>query len=144
MTLLIQQLFIKGETYRRVAMEDVIVAFTRRTRPNVSEGVTELLHVVQVPQKDLVVDRCAKVSRFEEVNRVQIGNINASRVRRRRIRTVFLDVHAKEAHIHTINLLKGEHGPSSIREVILHLARVHKSKPRENIHLRNRLESDSR
>lgn len=45
----------------------------------------------------------------------------------RAVRAVFLHMHAKEAHVNTINLLKGEKCFGSVREGLGHIARVHKS-----------------
>ena len=38
--------FIKICIYRRMAVENVVIAFTWRTSPNMSQGVTQLLHVI--------------------------------------------------------------------------------------------------
>ena len=73
-------------------MEDVVVALGGRAGPDVGEGVAELLHVVEVAEEDLVVDRGAEVARPEEVRRVQVGDVHAPRVRRRRLRAVLLEM----------------------------------------------------
>ena len=73
-------------------MEDVVVALGGRAGPDVRERVAELLHVVEVAEQDLVVDRRAEVARPEEVRRVQVGDVYAPRVRRRRLGTVLLEI----------------------------------------------------
>lgn len=42
------------------------------------------------------------------------------------LRTIFLDMHAKEAHIHTINLLKGKKCFGSVGKCLRHFSSVHK------------------
>ena len=53
-----------------MTVEDVVVALAGGTGPDVRQGVTQLLHVVQIAEQDLVVDRSPEVSRPEEVDRV--------------------------------------------------------------------------
>lgn len=43
------------------------------------------------------------------------------------VRAILLDVHTKEAHIHSINLLKGKQSFGTVREGLWHLTRIHKS-----------------
>lgn len=57
-------------------MEDVIVSFARRTSPNVCKSIAQLLHVVQVSEKDFVVNGRPEVSGLEEVDRVEVGNVH--------------------------------------------------------------------
>lgn len=42
------------------------------------------------------------------------------------LRTIFLDMHAKEAHIHTINLLKGKKCFGSVGKCLWHFSSVDK------------------
>ena len=71
-------------------MEDVVVALRRRAGPDVRERIAQLLHVVEVPEEDLVVDGGAEVARPEEVRRVQVGDVHATRVGRRGLGAVLL------------------------------------------------------
>ena len=73
-------------------MEDVVVALGGRAGPDVRERVAQLLHVVEVAEQDFVVDRRAEVARPEEVRRVQVGDVHAARVRRRRLGTILLEM----------------------------------------------------
>ena len=75
-----------------MAVEDVVVALGGRAGPDVRERVAELLHVVEVAEQDLVVDRRAEVARPEEVRRVQVGDVHAARVRRRCLGAVLLEM----------------------------------------------------
>ena len=47
------------------------------------------------------------------------------------IRAILLDVHPKEAHIHSINFLKGKECFGSIRERFRHFPRIHKPEIKE-------------
>lgn len=42
------------------------------------------------------------------------------------LRAVLLHVHAKETHVHAVNLLKGEKCFGSVRKRLGHFSRVHK------------------
>lgn len=42
------------------------------------------------------------------------------------LRTIFLDMHSKEAHVHTINLLKGKKCFGSVGKRLRHFSSVHK------------------
>ncbi len=53
---------------------------------------------------------------------------------------VLLHVHAKEAHIHAVNLLKGEKCFGSVGKRLRHLTRVHKPVTKTNKHTRDELE----
>ena len=115
-------------TYGWMTMEDIVVSFTWRTSPDVSQGEPQFLHVIQVSKKNLVVDRRTKVSGLEEVNGVEVGNVDAPGVGRGRVGAVLLDVHAEETGVDAVDLLEGEHGSGAEREVVLHLAGVDVSK----------------
>ena len=118
-----------------MAVEDVVVAFAGRTGPNMSQSVTKALHVIEVTEQDLVVDARPEVSRREEVNRVQVGNVNSSSVWRRTFGPVFLNVHAEEADVNSVDLFVSEQRPGSVGEVVLHLVRV--DKPKEMVCLQS-------
>lgn len=47
------------------------------------------------------------------------------------IRAILLDVHPKEAHVHSINFLKGKECFGSIRERFRHFPRIHKPEIKE-------------
>ena len=53
---------------RRMAMEDVVVAFRWRTGPDVGHRVAESLHVVQISKENLVIDVRSEFSWLEEVD----------------------------------------------------------------------------
>ena len=110
-----------------MAVEDVVVALAGRAGPDVGEREAQLLHVVEVAEQDLVVHRRAEVSGLEEVNGVEVGDVDAARVGRGRVRAVLLHVHAEEADVHAVDLLEGEHGAGAEREVVVHLAGVDES-----------------
>ena len=108
-------------------MEDVIVSFTWRTSPDMCQGETQLLHIVQVAEKDLVIHGRSEVSGLEEVNRVQVGDVDAPGVRGGGVRAILLDVHAKETGIDAVDLLERKHRTGTEREVVIHLAGVNVS-----------------
>ena len=98
-------IFVKS--YRRVAVEKSVIIFHSWKCPNMCKSVTQLFHVVQVSQKDLMVDTCPEVSGLEKVDSVQDINVNPSGVGGRTIRTIFLHKHTKETDVNAIDLLKG-------------------------------------
>ena len=108
-------------------MEDVVVSFAGRTSPDVRQGVSEFLHVFQVSQEDDVVDGGPEHSRPEEVHRVEVGDVDPSRVGCRTLAAVLLHVHPEEADVDTVNLLKGKQGASTVRELFTHLTSVDES-----------------
>ena len=114
--------------YRWVAVEDVVIAFARRAGPNVRQGETQLLHVVEIAEKNLVVDRRSEMPRPEEVNGVEIGDVNATRVGHGGVRAVLLNVHTEEANVDAVNLFEGEKCPRSIRKRFTHFASVNEPK----------------
>ena len=60
-------------------MKDVIIAFARWTRPDVSVDESQLLDVFEIADKNLVVQRRTLLLRPEVMNRVEIGDVHASR-----------------------------------------------------------------
>ena len=57
---------------------------------------------------------------------------NLPGVGERCVGAVLLDVHAEEADINAVDLLKREHRLRSVRKCLLHLASVHKPATHEN------------
>ena len=57
-------------------MEDVVIPFTRRTSPNVSQSIAKSLDIIEVTHKDFMVHSCPEMARLEEVHRVQVGNVH--------------------------------------------------------------------
>lgn len=58
-------------------MEDVVIALTRWAGPDVGLGVPKLLDILQVANQNLMVHRCSQLSRTEEVNTVQVGDVHS-------------------------------------------------------------------
>ena len=58
-------------------MEDVVVPFAGWAGPDVGSRVAQGLGILQIPDENLVVDCRAEVSRLEEVNTVQVGNVDS-------------------------------------------------------------------
>ena len=115
-----------------MAVEDVVVALAGRTSPDVGEREAHLLHVVEIAEKDLVVDRRSEVPRPEEVHRVEVGNVHPARVGHGRVRAVLLHVHAEETDVDAVNLLEGKEGACTERERLAHLASVYEPGQGEN------------
>ena len=82
-------------------------------------------------KKDLMVDGSSEVSWFEEVDGVEVGDVDAPGVGLRTLGAVLLHVHPKEADVHSVLLLEGEHRASPVREVVQHVASVHISGGKE-------------
>lgn len=61
---------------RWMTVEDVVVSFAGRTRPDVSCGEPQLLDVFQVPDEDLMVHTCPQMTRLEKVHAVQVGDVH--------------------------------------------------------------------
>ena len=95
-----------GELILRVAIEDVVIALGRRATPNVRGVEATLLDESKVLDEDLVIDGSAEATRLEIVDRVEVGDIDASTIGSRTIMSVLVDVHTKEEYINTMNLLK--------------------------------------
>lgn len=86
-----------------------------------------MFRIVEVAEKNFVVDCCPKLSRLEEVHRIKIGNVNSPRVGWRTLATVLLDMHAKEADIGAVNLFESEQCFGSIRKLPRHIAVVNET-----------------
>ena len=71
-----------------------------------------------------MVDRGSKVPRPEKVDRIQVGHVNAPRVRLGTLRPVLLHVHPEKADVHAVLLLEGKHGAGPVGEVVQHLSSV--------------------
>lgn len=95
-----------GELILRVAIEDVVIALGRRATPNVRGVEATLLDESKVLDEDLVIDGRAEAARLEIVDRVEVGNVDASAIGSRTIMPILVDVHAKEKNVNTMNLLK--------------------------------------
>ena len=85
-----------------------------------SQGVAQLLHVLEVAEEDLVVDACPEHPGLEEVHRVEVGDVDPPGVGFGAFAAVLLDVHAEETHVHSVDLLKGEKSSSTVREFVRH------------------------
>ena len=72
-----------------------------------------------------MVHTCPKVSGLEKVDRVQVGDVDASGVGSRTLWAVFLDVHSEEAYVDAIDLFEGEQGTSAVGEVVVHFLLIH-------------------
>ena len=118
-----------------MTVKDVVVSLARGTGPDVRQGVSQLLHVVQVAEQDLVIDRSPEVSRPEEVDRVEVRDVDSSSVGHGRVRSVLLDVHAEEADVDAVDLLEGEEGSGAVRKRLAHFAGVNESVKRKNGYL---------
>ena len=105
-------------------MENVVVSFAGRASPDVSKGVAQLLHVLQVPEEDFVVDRRPEQPGLKEVHTVQVGDVDTSGVGLGAVAAVLLDVHAEETHVDAVDLLEGEQRSSAVRELVGHLRQV--------------------
>ena len=105
----------------RMAVKNVVVAFARRTRPDVCVDVAELLCVVQIADENLVVDIGAVDFRPEVVHRVQVGDVDTSRVRRLTSSIILLHVHAEQNDVDALDFLKGEDRLRSVRVAFGHL-----------------------
>ena len=86
-------------------------------------------------KKNLVVDSSSEVSRLKEVDGVKVGDVDTPGVGLGALRPVLLDVHPKEADVNSVLLLKGEHCPSAVREVVQHVASVHIPGEKNNFQL---------
>ncbi|RNA39021.1 hypothetical protein BpHYR1_053195 [Brachionus plicatilis] len=91
-------------------MKYVVVAFGRRTSPNVRPLKALPLGVVQVADEQLVVDVGAQFLGPKKEHRVQVGDVDAARVRMGHFGAVLLDVHAEKADIGAVYVLEGEYG----------------------------------
>ena len=89
-----------------------------------SQGVAQLLHVLEVTQEDLVVDRRPEESGLEEVDTVQVGDVDSPGVGLWALAPVLLDVHAEETDIHAVDLLESEQRPGAIGKLFRHVAVV--------------------
>lgn len=118
---------------RRMAMEDVVVAFRRRTGPDVGHRVAESLHVVQISKENLVIDVRSEFSWLEEVDWIQIGDVDSSgnwnnkntpfqiflpSVWSLAIAAVLLNVQTKEADFSAIDHFEREHCLCAVREFL--------------------------
>lgn len=84
------------------------------------------LHILQVAQKDLVVDSSPEVSWSEKVHAVQVRDVHSSLIGRRAVRAILLNVHAEKTHFCSVDVLKGKQGFHPVREGLGHLSVVDK------------------
>lgn len=54
------------------------------------------------------------MTRLKEVNTVQIRDVDAACVGQGTFRAIFLDMHAKETNVHSVNFFKGKHGLGTV------------------------------
>jgi hypothetical protein len=52
---------------------------------------------LQIAEQNLIIDGCSKMAWLKEVDRVEVGNVNAALIRLLAVGTVFLNIKAKEA-----------------------------------------------
>jgi hypothetical protein len=100
----------------------------------VRHRVTQLLHVVHVPQQYLVVDGGPELARFEKMNRVQVGDVDAPGVRRRTLGSVLLDVHPEKAHVDAVYFLESEQSFRPVGELRRQLSSFDKFTPHPRLH----------
>ena len=115
---ILQTLRLRYLLLRRMAVEDVVVAFGRGTGPDVRHGVAQIPHVLQVRQQDLVVHVGPQFSGLEEVDGVQVRDVHSSRVRLLALAAVLLHVQPEEADLDAVHHLEGEHGLRSVGELV--------------------------
>lgn len=84
-----------------------------------------------------MIDSCSELSRPEEVDRVQVGNVDSPRVWTGTLRAILLDVHAKETDIGAVHLLKRKQSLGSVGELIWQVTRVHKAVPHSGFYFDN-------
>lgn len=89
------------------------------------------LHIFQVAQQDFMVDSSSEVSRFEEVNAVQVGDVHSPLVGWWAVWAVLLHVHAKKTHFCSIYVLEGKQSFQSVREGLGHLSTVNEPEDRK-------------
>jgi len=92
----------------RMAVEDVVVSFGRRTGPNVSPDITQIAAVFKITHDKFVVNASSETSRLEEFNRIEISNIHAALVWRQTFVVVLLNVKTEETDVDAFNLLESE------------------------------------
>ena len=72
-----------------------------------------------------MVDPCAQVSGLEEVHTVEVRYVNSSLIGRWAVGAILLDVHAEEAHVSAVDVLKCKQGLRPVGEGLGHLATVY-------------------
>ena len=87
-------------------MKYIIVAFAGRTRPYMRPLVAQSLHIVQIADQNLMIHSRTQLFRPKKEHRVQIRNIDTSRIRRRTLRPIFLHMHAEEHNIRAVDFLE--------------------------------------
>lgn len=96
-------------------MKNVVVAFRRRTRPNVRHHVAKSFDIVEVAEQNLVINVRAKVPRLKKVHRVEISNVDATLIGRKAA-SVLLHVQTKKAHLDAVDNFERKHGLATIRK----------------------------
>lgn len=74
-----------------------------------------------------MIDSCSILSGFEEVDRVEVCEVDASAVGSRAVRAVLLHVHTKEANVSSVYLFKGKQSFRAVREFCCQLTSIHES-----------------
>ena len=74
----LQSLGLGDLLFWRVTVENVVIPLWRRARPDVSHGVAQLLGILKVPNEDFMVHSSSQLTRPEEVNTVQVGDVDTS------------------------------------------------------------------
>lgn len=87
--------------------------------------VPKLFDVIQVAQKDFMVDCSSELSWFEEVYGVEVGDVDPPGVRRGTLWAVLLHMHAEETHVRAVDLLKRKQSFRPVWELIRKISILH-------------------
>jgi len=85
-------------------------------------NLPKLFRVVEISEKNLVIHSRSKLSRPEEVDRVQIRDVNSSGVRWRTFASVLLHVHTEKTDVGAVDLLEREQCLRAVWEFAGHVA----------------------
>jgi hypothetical protein len=89
-----------------MTIEDVVVARSSRTAPDVSCMETTTFHVSEILDENGVVSCRTIALRFKVLHRVQVRNVNPTLVRSRTLVSIFVDVHREQKCINSVYLLE--------------------------------------
>ena len=89
-----------------MAVEDIFVSGRRRATPNVGRVKTSLLDEPEVFRDHRLKDRRSKHTRFEVLDRVQVGNVDSAAIRCWAVVAVLIDIHGKQKDVNAIDALK--------------------------------------
>ena len=108
----------------RLGVEDVICAGLGRRHPQVRVEEAAASDMGEVAHERRVEERRARGRRPHPAHRVQVRDVDAILVRRRRVGAVLLGVEAQEADVMVFNRLEEEEDAGDVREGALHRATV--------------------